>query len=451
MSLKQTCIRCKGVFSEELIDIADELYCLNCFGKSFAQCASCKEVGERKETEKWKGEDWCSTCLETQTNTCQKCENRFYNLDLYKNPDTDDLYCSDCFNEKFTNCDYCNHIMPSEYAFYWNQEYYCENCLCDRTFVCEDCGERYPDCDSNAGDDDRWYCPECIDAHSSDESEVPECKIPFSKTASKSFKLNKHRNFCGVEIECLNHDVYEQSFCYDELKEYGFSQVSDGSLDSETGVEFVSNPFNGDLLFEKIDEFCEELNKREYEVDKSCGLHIHISIPNRVKLLKRIFAFYQKYENFFFEMLPNSRKENTYCCFLGNSYHHTASPAVADCKTSFDFQKLFYKEKSIKKIREYKKDKYNRQRYSWLNFHSLFYRGTLEIRSHSGTIKADKIKNWLLIHLTALDYLKHTSFKTINELPDTRESFLSLFDKNLQNYILERWQKFSPEPLEVAC
>ena len=61
------CISCKRLFSDELIDISDEQYCSDCFGKSFTQCVSCQEVVETKDTKQLKGKDWCHACLSRNT------------------------------------------------------------------------------------------------------------------------------------------------------------------------------------------------------------------------------------------------------------------------------------------------------------------------------------------------------------------------------------------------
>lgn len=378
---------------------------------------------------------------------CIECKDRFAKK-LLKNINGDN-YCSDCFQETFTYCRECNGIIETESATLWNDDYWCETCIDNETFICEGCRNRFHNDESYRGRDDYIYCSDCVPSDSSDEDPiVHEINIPFRKTPSSTFKTNKYKNFCGVEIECLNNDLEDEYFNYDDLIEHGFSQASDGSLDNQTGAEFISNPFNGDLLLEKIKSFCDELNKRNYYVDKSCGLHIHIAVPNRIKFLKKIFIFYSKFEKLFFRMLPHSRSSNSFCSFLNSNLSYITPSMISNCSSSADFQKLFYNVNSTKSLKALKKNKYNGKRYGWINFHSLFYRGTLEIRSHSGTINDNKIKNWLLIHLSVLDILKHIPFETICELPVTESFFISLFDNEIQKYISERWLKFKTKSSE---
>jgi hypothetical protein len=306
------------------------------------------------------------------------------------------------------------------------------------THICDGCEERHYASESQYIND-CVYCPECA---SDNSNEVPTIKIPFTKINSNGFKINKYKNLCGVEIECLNDELLDECFDFDDLVKYQFSQVYDGSLDQGSGVEFVSNAFNGDCLLFNIRKFCDELNKRSYYVDRSCGLHIHIAINKRLEFIKKVYAFYSIFEDMFFRMLPKSRQSNLYCYKFSRIYPNITLDNIKACTKSLEFQKLLYDSKSWSAIKSLKKDKYNRRRYGWINFHSLFYRGTLEIRNHSGSINYDKIKNWLLIHLRVLNFIKHLSFETICVLPKTDEFFLSLFDDTLNKYIRDRWAHF---------
>lgn len=353
-------------------------------------------------------------------------------------------YCEDCFFEEFRICDYCHQAFLEDEITFWENNNWCPDCLADETSVCDNCGERvYQRYITYVGDN--AYCDGCAPEYA---TEVESISIPFRVISSKGYKVNPYKNFCGVEIECLNNNIEGNAFTYDELKKYQFSQVPDGSLETDTGAEFVSNPFNGDALLFTLKQFCGELSNRAYYVEKSCGLHIHIKINKRLEFIKKVYAFYLRFEGMFFRMLPKSRQHNSYCSKLSQTHTNIDLANISACKKSIEFQKLLYDSSSQTIINRCKKDKYNNKRYSWINFHSLFYRGTLEIRNHSGTISFDKIKNWLLIHLRILDFIRHLSFETICHLPQTDEFFLSLFDTNLNKYIQTRWEKFTTASAE---
>ena len=154
-------------------------------------------------------------------------------------------------------------------------------------------------------------------------------------------------------------------------------------------------------------------------LDCECGLHIHIAVSKRLRFVKKVYAFYSIFEDMFFRMLPKSRQGNQYCRKFSNIYDNITFNKIKECKQALEFQKLLYASKSPSRIKAWKKCHHNDKRYAWINFHSLFYRGTLEIRSHSGTINYTKIKNWLLIHLRVLNFIKNLPFETICELPKT--------------------------------
>ena len=87
-------------------------------------------------------------------------------------------------------------------------------------------------------------------------------------------------------------------------------------------------------------------------------------------------------------------------------------------------------------------DRYFKKRYCWTNFHSLFYRGTLEIRAHSGTINSEKIKNWIIIHLTIMNFVKNKSVEEISALLVRKETFMNIFPTEIRKYLRSRWGKF---------
>lgn len=258
--------------------------------------------------------------------------------------------------------------------------------------------------------------------------------VDTNKLSSETFKINKFKNFCGVELECLGgHRKY---FNRSELEDYGFSQVDDGSLPGN-GVEYVSQPMNGDRLFKKIRTFCSELNKRNFKINTKCGYHLHMEVPKDLVLIKKLYIFYSKFEELFFKMLPKSRQNLRFCKKFRKVDKYDWNK-VLEVDDMDDFKQLYYE-------RNYyygKGRRYYKKRYCWANFHSIFYRGTIEIRSHSGTINAEKIINWILIHLKVLNFVKKTSIKDIVEMRVTKENLKRIVGKELAKYIELRWRSF---------
>lgn len=342
------------------------------------------------------------------------------------------IYCDSCARSKFNVCDYCNLIVDASVDVVDNKNI-CGDCFNNKTSCCEECGVRKFTHTLN------WINSEkvCDTCYKLLDRRFHTINISQTKEPSKTFVKNNNRGYCGIEIECLNSNNNKNCFIRKELKEFRFSQGVDGSLDSG-GVEFRSVPMNGDLLFNSIEDFCDTLNKKDYEVNKSCGLHIHLEVKHQLEFLKKLYLFYLKFEPFFFNMLPKSRQSTGYCEKF-KRYYRDSPEDIMNTKNLDDFKMMLYETRFYNsRIRCHN----NGKRYCWANLHSIFYRNTLEIRSHSGTINSIKIINWIMIHQRVLKFICEKSLKEIATMKVTKSAFLNIFSKPLQNYIRKRWKVF---------
>lgn len=364
---------------------------------------------------------------------CPLC-NRTHKIRYMKRYDKK-YYCMSCYKKNFNVCDVCEKVV-SEKLRKFHHKKICNHCHSTKIINCSRCGKKYG----------RWeihkynlnlYCEKCYSKY---YREFRTIIFRPTKVKSTTFNKNPFTRYCGVEIECRNRHRNQNCFVKSELQKLKYSQCRDGSLNTG-GVEFVSRPMKGDNLFNSITSFCNILNKNKYFVDKSCGLHIHLEVPKKIDCLKNIYLFYEKFEPLLFNMVPKSRQRTGYCKKYKRYYNNTPQ-TLFKTKTLNDFKSMVYETKSKYKIKNISSKHYYDKRYCWINFHSIFYRGTLEIRNHSGTISSTKINNWLLLHLTILDYLNKIDIDTINELKVNKKTFLSIFNKELQKYIKQRWDKF---------
>lgn len=337
----------------------------------------------------------------------------------------------------------CKETQNTAYPFReFDNSWYCDDCFCDNIRECGECGELALIGEMSFNERrEEYFCDDCF-VNDDDDDKYEEVEIKFKIENSKTFKKNRFKNNCGYEIEAYyknNCDLFD----VEDLKSFDVQkQKGDGSL-GHNGIEFNSNVFNGDLLNKNIDDFCGELKNRDYSVDKSCGLHIHIQINKRCEELKKIALFYKKFEEYFFKMVSPSRSNNRFCQKFSTEYPNLTDDRILSFKSNTEFKKALYQTKNYNRIKYATKDAFNSKRYSWLNLHSVFLRNTLELRLHNGTIEGEKIKNWFNINLTILEFLKGIKNpETINNLPKNKELFLSLFDKNIQQYIKSRWAKF---------
>lgn len=342
------------------------------------------------------------------------------------------VYCEACAKDNFKICEYCHKIIGRLRMV--EGKNICNFCFEYNTFKCEECDVRKFN-NHLRGYGNRYLCVRCCRIANRSFRGV---NIGQRKASSKTFIKNPDRRYCGVEIECLNEYRNVNCFIRKELKELRFSQGRDGSLSSEMGVEFRSVPMNGDLLFDSIEEFGKVLNKKKYRVNSSCGLHIHLEVKQQLVFLKKLYLFYLRFEDMFFNMLPKSRRSSDYCERFKEYYKDTPEE-IMEVKTLDEFKEMLYETSRYRReIRYHNNDK----RYCWVNLHSIFYRGTLEIRSHSGTINPSKIINWIMIHERVLKFLDEKTLEEIGTMNVTKKGFLDIFPKSVQNYIKKRWETF---------
>jgi hypothetical protein len=221
----------------------------------------------------------------------------------------------------------------------------------------------------------------------------------------------------------------------------------DGSLDN--GDEYVTR---GGLTFKDMDD---ELKKilpmlnEFYVIKKTCGLHVHYGFKNEERkfrmsyLYKTLLAYYQ-FEEFFFKMLPKSRQFNRFCYKLQSDEGHN------NARTDLYMRELIRnptppREEFVKNFYYNPKDMteaYYKKRYYWVNVHSYFIRGTIEIRAHQGTMDYVKIKNWIEINRRFIEWAMNQSFTTLFKIKPSAAEFRKIIGEQLYAYYIERKNYF---------
>ena len=355
------------------------------------------------------------------------------------------VVCEDCYNDNYFTCSDCADV------FSLNREHYidnlersvCHHCI-DNYFECNNCGGMCYVEDGVTLNNDTFLCSDCADARRS--SVVDLCRDNVKNVLDVRCLSRKDSfNVFGVEVEAIVDNDIDTSSCFDGGLDY-FSVVEDGSL-SCNGLEFVSVPLGCDMKgYDVLRKFCDGFGSDYLSVDKSCGFHIHLYMDKdlvTINNLKKIIIAYKRLEELFFGMNPPSRSGNDYCRSLSDDFFGRLLYDTCDLNS---FLSLFY-DKSINNIKEVPKDKYNANRYFYVNLNSIFYRNTIEIRVHSGTVNFKKMFYWVEINRRLLNYLVHTRvdvvFKHFN-----RDVFLyEVLDSKLRKYVFMRTEQFK----RVSC
>lgn len=362
---------------------------------------------------------------------------------------TSRTYCSDCYEQLFTECAHCHLITDTEDTQGTTRgDRVCTDCACDHYTRCTGCDRLCPNGEEELDDEDEPYCAACLE--STRNGNVHDTRRNYC--TDNRFVESGQRAY-SVEIEC-NVPAKSLGTVTDNIaQEIGVT--TDGSIDSEYDYfakEFITPKLSGKEGGEVLKKLSAELVKAKATVNRSCGLHVHIDmsdIKNNIEIIKTILLFYLTFEPVIFSYLPMSRRDNNYCKPLSEFYHEKEIVSIANKET---LEALWYREPR-KEHREYRKgQKYDDTRYAGINFHSLFSHDNIEIRYHSGTIDHTKMAMWIKLHVAIIDritsgYIEPARFRPVKYLIDVESKQKEMFallelPKKVEAYFIDRQSKF---------
>ena len=311
---------------------------------------------------------------------CNNCDGEFKEEEI--KIICDEAVCIRCENTYFLRCYDCNDHIHEDKAYYGGDEAHCQDCYYENFYSCEDCGEpvHY---DESYCRNDEYYCEYCYDHLGGDAQSLIDSK-PLSYRGVANVSDDCDDRLVGIEAECIY--PHKDSMSSPE----NWSMCSDGSIsrpDGYSSVEWVSRPANGEKLRATINNLIKWASEENGEVNRSCGLHVHIDATDTTwRDLVGIALVTHKIEPYVFKMMPLSRRNSNWCAELPLS-----AGSLASISSEEEFIDLWYDAAGS----EPSNDKYNDARYMGLNLHARYYLGTIEFRYHSGTLNRDKITNWI--------------------------------------------------------
>jgi uncharacterized protein YjbI with pentapeptide repeats len=342
---------------------------------------------------------------------------------------------------------------------------YCHDC-CECP-SCDNCGARGNVCN---GCSRGTNCCGCQCDEESRNIDLVDSPLTFHTAKLHERKINPSKRYIAAEIEVADGGDERTSYT---VKKWKGCIVEDGSL-PETGFEINTAPASGDRFVDQVSEICAALKEGRASVDSSCGLHVHIDARDfDYYTVRRLVKVYARIEDALFAMCSPSRRESTYCQPCGAKYLNAMSRGALPSykalkKATFEsiYDSKLHNVNEVKdkysrddRVRinrrqlERKKNKYDGARYSALNLHSWFYRGTIECRMFNGTINRDKIVSWGMLWACILDYAaQHTEKEIDKELLFTgaRDMLMKVVkwspaSDQLVKFINDRYAKFGGE------
>jgi len=243
---------------------------------------------------------------------------KIYTCDLCGEQQTDPLtevnndgiyYCDECICDHTIVCDCCNHIYTEEYMHAVNDGdfSYCDECVNNECFNCHRCGEIYltdnayrlvvdhcdttemycESCDDYVG----AYCDQCeerfdstlIETHCDNEAILRYDYVPiwlYHRTENVTCERENINRYFAMELEVEidnNHNPYDVAEMIND--DFTFCK-NDGSL--QHGFEIVTHPMSWNFLTENVDMINDKLeilksNGANSHNTKTCGIHIHFS------------------------------------------------------------------------------------------------------------------------------------------------------------------------------
>lgn len=210
----------------------------------------------------------------------------------------------------------------------------------------------------------------------------------------------------GVEIECYAPDGYGDTYGYsddgvgwteDFLSEKGFEYwahlvAEDESL-YERGVEIKSPILVGENGFKELKSVMTVLNEAQFDVNSTCGFHVHLDCPEYIdnpKLIIKTVKAWMRNQEIINNMVADNRLKSGHC------------PAW----TEDDLTEL------VTWLDEYNScDGTNR---GTINVGALDIHGSIEIRQHEGTLNYEEAESWIKFCQAFIDSMSGTTVQKIS-------------------------------------
>lgn len=408
------------------------------------------EADDARE-EHWQvdGQAWCEACFDVAGFTCDRCGGAYHTDNAYVVQD--DRWCESCFEHYAFTCSRCDNSYAGRHR---RTCYVCSDTLCADCVSEHECDTaEEPDDGSDGSDEPEAAAPTPPPIQAEVPDEAPHGTQPEPLPRTREFTSIRRAAepgpfpgllMTGFEME-LTGGNGESLYA---VLPPDMGVHTDGSV-TAPGAEIVSPPCQGVGLERAIVEACKAAKVAGYGVDVSCGLHVHIGgIP--ADKLWAVINTAMAVEDVLFAMLPESRKRNRYSAKMkGGKVKQLLHPTT-------DIEAWWYDTTDEARLRALKGEKYNGVRYVGVNLHSYYRRGTVEFRYHSGTMNAEKVRNWVrIIHhlvqyaLTRYDNEQVWAMVLDADHPAAKAAKWASwfgFPPDLVAYMKARIAKFGPPP-----
>ena len=428
-----------GVLTPYILETERTWYCFGCARHvpwETVVCTNCQK---------------CPTCCGCFT--CDRCHQR---------RDAADGPCDEC-GVCTWNCCTC-WTCPECREQYTDGDHRCGTCsTCDDCCSCSYC----TGCDVMVRSDDLCNdcerCHRCCTCETNVAFTLSHMEPTFHPSMPGEFRTNPSKRYVALEIEVAKAAA-GGGHVDEVVSEWMAGVVHDGSL-PQYGFEINTAPANGDKLVRQLTDFARALARQKSTVDVHCGLHVHVDARDFAHYdMRRLILLYEKIEPALFAMVPARRRHSSYCMPCGEQFGAAvrAGRMPKDSKKAIIASVYGINRDSIARQASARGDKraedrafrdrlgvargskYDNARYTALNIHSWFYRGTVECRIHTGTTDREKLVNWAMLWAAIVDRAYAMTEAQITALSGSPEEILAGLapTKEIAAYVHARIEKF---------
>jgi len=316
----------------------------------------------------------CPTCFNRLYEHCQDC-GRLLTLGSGR-----EGQCQRCFSRTHRTCDQCQIAVTLDNSFRSpNNENLCSTCFHEQCGICGNCGDTFWQCDMH-DTSHGLRCPECDPEGNEWES------IPFEVAGPHYDVIGSSRRY-GIELETHN--------CRGHRTLFGNTLWECKSDCSIEGKEFVSPILYGDEGLSEIENFCAIAESKRWTTNHYCGYHAHFDASRESwDSLRSIAYAYGKLYHLWCRLVPEDRATNPYC----------GQPA-------YDLSDII----GINNLTDWEYFVGARDRFEFVNWRAYLVHGSIEVRSHGGSLDPVVICNWIKVHARFIDRVSAMDIFEINE------------------------------------
>lgn len=266
------------------------------------------------------------------------------------------------------------------------------------------------------------------------------------KINPKYLKRNRSCRYASVEIEAST--IKDARNINSAVSDWHCAVVRDRTT-GDNGFEINTTPACGDILPEQLEQLCAALIEGKARVTAACGLHVHIDCRDYgYQEIQRFLKVYSLIEPALFAAVHPDRELSEFCYPCGAKFYDKfisgIKPYTKDIKKTLI--PVVYGPEALSKVRgtslpafhNTRLDHYGRiagarniARYSAVNLHSWFLRGTLEFRMHHAAIDFIEVYGWTKLLITLLDSILNLPESKMQDIlnikPIEREGFQELY------------------------